>query len=500
MSTFTQGYALLIGIDSHSIPHWSLPAVAKDIVALQEVLIHPTRCGYIEEHVRVLQGKDATRSGILAGLAWLKQQLKVDTTGNATALIYYSGHGWRNATGTTYCLVPYDTEAQGGQPILATALRADEVAELIAALPAKRLLVALDCCHAAGLAVKDLDAFASATLPVDLFLTPRDESAMEPAAGSKGLEQLAVGAGRAILNSAQADQKSYIRKDRKMSIFTYHLIEALTGHAQPQSGADEVLVSDILSYLHRTVAASAQAQYHLPQQPDYRLTGNFPVALLLGGKGLDGGQAAPDPLAPLPATPATYQATNSGSGAIAQGGAVAAGERGVAIGGDARGNQIITGDGNRVDQQRTTFDQRGQRVKNQHNFGGEINTGGGGFNTGTVNTGGGAYIGGSVSTGGGDFVGRDKIVGAAAGQTDLVVELQKLHAALTRAGAQGLLDEESVIDVDGALQKALRQAEQSTPDHQTIRRHLLTAQGIVESAGGAASLGGQIAGVMGLLR
>jgi hypothetical protein len=41
----------------------------------------------------------------------------------------------------------------------------------------------------------------------------------------------------------------------------------------------------------------------------------------------------------------TYTATNTGSGAIAQGpGAVAAGERGIAIGGGASGNTLITGD------------------------------------------------------------------------------------------------------------------------------------------------------------
>ena len=50
-------------------------------------------------------------------------------------------------------------------------------------------------------------------------------------------------------------------------------------------------------------------------------------------------------LAPGP----SYQATLTGSGAIAQGeGAVAAGERGVAVGGDVKGGTIVTGDGNVV--------------------------------------------------------------------------------------------------------------------------------------------------------
>ena len=45
----------------------------------------------------------------------------------------------------------------------------------------------------------------------------------------------------------------------------------------------------------------------------------------------------------------SYQATLSGSGAIAQGpGAVAAGERGIAVGGEVKGSTIVTGDGNVV--------------------------------------------------------------------------------------------------------------------------------------------------------
>jgi len=47
---------------------------------------------------------------------------------------------------------------------------------------------------------------------------------------------------------------------------------------------------------------------------------------------------------------ATYNAVLSDSGAIAQGpGAVAAGERGVAIGGNVHGGTIITGDENKVE-------------------------------------------------------------------------------------------------------------------------------------------------------
>ena len=99
-----------------------------------------------------------------------------------------------------------------------------------------------------------------------------------------------------------------------MSIFTYHLIEALTGHAQPAEGATEVLVSDVMGHVWRRVPASARADCDADQQPDYQVSGNFPVALLLGGKGLSKGLTPPDPLQPLPAAPSIVSQTMAGAG------------------------------------------------------------------------------------------------------------------------------------------------------------------------------------------
>ena len=133
-----------------------------------------------------------------------------------------------------------------------------------------------------------------------------------------------------------------------MSIFTYHLIEALTGHAQPQGGATEVLVSDVLGYVYRQVPAAAREQWSQEQQPDGRMTGNFAVSLLLGGKGLAKGDVAPDPLADLEAAPqartggGTYIHV-SGSGAAATGGGVAAGKGGVAVKGNVSGGIRLGG-------------------------------------------------------------------------------------------------------------------------------------------------------------
>ena len=205
------------------------------------MLIHPERCAYLADNVKTLTGKEATRQGILDGLEWLAARVQQDD--DATAVIYYTGHGWRDKSKTPaeFFLIPYDAKEPGLQT---RALRATDFAAEIAGMKPNRLLVILDCCHAAGIGVKDVailpSGYINTALPPTLFMEGETSSAM---AGAKGLEALAHGRGRAILSASTGEQSSYVRKDRKMSIFTYNLIEALTGHAQPQESAKEVLVS-----------------------------------------------------------------------------------------------------------------------------------------------------------------------------------------------------------------------------------------------------------------
>ena len=327
---FENAYALLIAVDQNREPAAALPAVARDVQALHAVLVHPERCGYAPDRVRLLSGAGSTRQAILDALDWLGDQLAAIADGDSTAMIYFSGHG--HVDGGEHYLIPCDLNLRR---LRSSAIRAADFADAVAQLTPRRLLVVLDCCHAAGMAVKGADAgpapFAGAALPPALFL-PTGKS---PGAGPGS------GEGRAVLSSCKPAEYSYLRADGRMSLFSFHLIEALTGHAQPSGGAAEVLVSDLISYLQRHVPQSALAQHGAAQTPDPRLTGNFPVALVLGGDGLAKGQAAPDPLAPLPPA-ASWQASVSGSGAVAQEGGNALGERAVQIGGDNSGT-IVSG-------------------------------------------------------------------------------------------------------------------------------------------------------------
>ncbi len=330
--TFAHGYALLIAVNENQIPNYALPTVAKDATAVRDVLIHPERCAYPADNVRLLLGRDATREGIRGGLAWLKERIAADSSGDATAVFFYSGHGAYNSEDDSYYLLPYDLRS----PLADSLLRATDVAAEIEAVKPRRLLVVLDCCHAGGMGIKGEDLLAEDGL----------RKAAAPAE-ARPIVALARGQGRAALSSSSAAESSYVRSDRAMSIFTYHFVEALTGHAQAE-GATEVLVSDIMGHVSRAVPASARGEYDAAQTPVYETSGeNFPVALLLGGQGLSKGVPLPSPTAPLPA--ANGPAINTGGGAyfagpVTAGGDIQAGRK--TVGGDEIGGSkyVMSGD------------------------------------------------------------------------------------------------------------------------------------------------------------
>ena len=296
---FQNGYAVVIGVDANKIPRLALEAVAKDVTAVHDVLIHPERCAYNPDNVRLLQGEESTGKNILEAFYWLKEKVQADP--EATAVIYYSGHGMVDKKTQQYYLIPYDIQALSRLRI--DALKAETVTAEISEIQAKRTLVVLDCCHAQGMDVKDVDLDSGPELDAVAFPDDLPETKAVPAyeSGSKDVAELAEGDGRAILNSSTGAESSYVRPDGKMSVFTYHFIEALTGHA-PHGETDTVVyVTDVMSWVTRRVKETV-AQMGRSQTPVMRTDGVFPIAQLIGGKGvaLSKGELAPDPLEPLP--------------------------------------------------------------------------------------------------------------------------------------------------------------------------------------------------------
>jgi len=318
--TFVHGYALLIGVGQCAELKFSLPVTVKDIQALRQNLIDPALCAYPdnEQHMRLLHDQSATQQAILEGLTWLKTQATADP--EATAIVYYSGHGWLETDSNRYYLIPHDFDVYDWH---ATALAATDFNHALHQIPAKRLLIILDCCHAAGMATAKGEE-ADVRLPKGVI----------PTADPKGLiEALKQGEGRVVFTSCRGKQSSWIRPDSTLSVYTHHLIEALQGAAS-QAGATEVTVFDLANHLGKAVPESAAAMGK-QQNPRFEMadTERFAIALLQGGKGLsEGGWDA----VKAPPAAAGFRVTT------------AVGERSIAVGGDVSGSNLVTGDGNVV--------------------------------------------------------------------------------------------------------------------------------------------------------
>ena len=278
--TFKHGYALLVGVGECEIKALSLPVTVKDTQAMYAALIDANLCCYPDdsEHIRVLNNQNATRNGILEGLQWLKE--KAETDSEATIFIYYSGHGGLEENGNYY-LIPHDYDPFENNP-LATALSAQQLTEALREIDAQCLLVVIDSCHAAGMATsKDGDSSkAEAKLQKALL-------GLNRVAPSKSLmETLTKGKGRAVFTSCEGEQKSWIKQDESMSIYTYHFLEALQGLGNKE-GDTEVKLSDLMGYLDNTVPKTARIECNAQQNPYFDLGGNnFAIGKLRGGKGL----------------------------------------------------------------------------------------------------------------------------------------------------------------------------------------------------------------------
>jgi uncharacterized caspase-like protein len=269
---FIHAYALLIGVGETLYKPWSLPLTVKDTQAICAALIDPGLCAYPDDqdHIRVLNDKNATKAAILDGLNWLKEKAESDP--NATVFIYYSGHG--GLKNNKYFLLQHDVKPMKFEE---TALSAETFTEALRQIQAERLLVVIDSCHAAGMATsKDADLELDEDFGDFIRVSP-----------SKGLiDKLKQGKGRVVFTSSEGEQKSYWVKDETISIYTYHFLEALQG-AGNKPGDTEVRVSNIMNHLGKAVPETVSQLYNKEQVPHNDITGgDFVIAKLRGGKGL----------------------------------------------------------------------------------------------------------------------------------------------------------------------------------------------------------------------
>jgi uncharacterized caspase-like protein len=267
MANFKHGYALLVGVGDCKYTQWSLPVTVRDVTAIKDVLTDPILCGYGDNdaHLRLLCNEMATKAGIMEGLQWLK--LIADRDSEATIIVYYSGHGWLNPANGKYYLIPHDVKPTR---IADSAVAGSDFMQALQAIKSQKLLVILDCCHAAGMAATK-GGEMEFRLPNGADLDAPEGFVPQSAKGQ--FAALVEGKGVAMLASSDRDQLSWIKQDQTCSVFTDHLIDGLRG-AGNLVGDREVTVMNLIDHLSKTVAKTARAEYQAQQDPQVDFKGS----------------------------------------------------------------------------------------------------------------------------------------------------------------------------------------------------------------------------------
>ena len=154
-----------------------------------------------------------------------------NTRADSTVIVYFSGRGYRVASGqmTRYYLLPHDYDPNdlehGSIPV-------QEFARRLRSIPARKLLVLLDCAHAGGM--------------------------IEEIAPEIGFEEGLSGAdsseqGKVVIAAARDAEMVYA--ERPYSVFTQAVLEALSGAQRPMNNT-YIRVLDLAAYVQEIVPST----------------------------------------------------------------------------------------------------------------------------------------------------------------------------------------------------------------------------------------------------
>lgn len=154
-SSYARRHALVIGVDDFSDSYFPNLAYAEaDAGGIAKLLVDDL--GFEREDVRLILGKDATKDELESALMdWACDPTRIGE--DDLLVVFFAGHGVTRdlgSRGRRGYLVPVDGRTdQKGSYVWSTLFGMRDLEDISEAIPAKHVLVVLDCCFG-GLAIK----------------------------------------------------------------------------------------------------------------------------------------------------------------------------------------------------------------------------------------------------------------------------------------------------------------------------------------------------------
>ncbi len=256
----TDLYILTIGINEYKNPNYHLNYAVNDANALLKTISKGTKNLFSSVKEYTFRDEKANKKEIFEAL----NEIAKDIGPEDVFLFYYAGHGVFNiepGADPEFYLVTVDILNLYGdtEKIKSKAISATEILEFSKKISAQKQVFVLDACQSGG-AVK---AFAQ-----------------RGAGREKALAQLARSSGTFFLTASQDSQFANEAGNLNHGLFTYAILEALTGK-EGVSSDKKITINELKGYVEERVPELSQEHHGSAQYPtSYSFGQDFPIVLV----------------------------------------------------------------------------------------------------------------------------------------------------------------------------------------------------------------------------
>lgn len=260
-------HMLVVGINKYKNAAYNLNYAQPDAVSIAEKITSESARLYKGVNKIEIYDENATKEKIMSAFKLIAEKAKPEDA----FIFFYAGHGSldednKDKDGNSpFYFVPTDVTKIYGDPeqLRAKGVSGGELQESLKNIKAMKQIVLMDACHS-GAAIKNMNVRAVAS----------DE---------KAIIQLARSAGVVWIASSGSKQFATEFETLKHGVFTYSLLEALSGKAG--NGDNKITVNELKFYMEERVPELTHQYGGQAQYPTGFINGNdFPIVVFGEGE------------------------------------------------------------------------------------------------------------------------------------------------------------------------------------------------------------------------
>lgn len=252
-------YILSIGVNDYENPSYKLTYATNDAKGYMKEMTNGSKLLFNTVNEVFLKDKNTGKENIVEAFVSIAEK----ATSQDVFVFYYAGHGTMNMQGEQdFYLIPFDVTQMYGndEGLKEKGLSASELLNFSKKIKAQKQIYIIDACQS-GAAV---ETFARRGLNRE-----------------KAIAQLARSTGTYFLLASEAVQYASEAKELGHGLFTYALIEALSGKADGGTLDKKITANELKSYVEDRVPELSKMYLLPPQFPTgYSFGQDFPLVIV----------------------------------------------------------------------------------------------------------------------------------------------------------------------------------------------------------------------------